>query len=349
MTESHLRLFIGDPFIRRSKIESLVRRLIPDHERYLNLLRFDGREMVCDELVRQARSFPMIGQKQVFLVRDFVKWRKEDVSFLEQYFLTPAHWSFFIFETDELRQDHAITKLASRYGETVVCLPEERKSAVSMIHEKLKSQNRKMTREAWELLSEKTGGDLSLLDMCVDQLMLYADENRVIDKNDVDKLAQEFFVYDSFDLTGAILEKNPAKAVKVFRFLYRLEGNSIGVIGLLNWQFKRIWQAKKILLKEGQEALRRKIKMPFSLYGRFVQQVSGFQWSDLQLAFDKLFELDWKVKTGALDDKVALESFIVEIATLRRGPRYLASDPCCPGVVVSKRSASNHDGEAERI
>ena len=99
----------------------------------------------------------------------------------------------------------------------------------------------------------------------------------------------------------------------MFRFLYDLEGSAIAVIGLLNWQLKRIWQAKKLLASEGEGGLTKKMKVsPYQL-PHLKRQASRFGWNQLRKAFDQLFDLDWKIKTGACHEKVALEAFLMEL------------------------------------
>jgi len=121
--------------------------------------------------------------------------------------------------------------------------------------------------------------------------------------------------YDTFDLTAAVVEKNPKRALEVFQYLYGLEGSAIPVIGLLNWQLKRIWQAKVIATEKGERAVMQVIKIsPYRLQG-FLKQVAQFSFSELHSAFHQLFDIDWKLKTGALNGRIALEVFIVALAT----------------------------------
>ena len=310
-----LTLFLGDFYLRRKKIEALINQLIPKENRSFHLIRIDLKEVSTNDLILQARSFPMLGEKQVFWVEGLKEIRKDSVLLLENYFQNPAKWSYLIWEADQLEEGNSLLKLVARFGSRVDCAENERRSGIDLIHRKLKSENRSITKEAWQLLEEKTGGNLTLLDSCIEKLMLYVDEKLPIDLVHATKLVDQFLIYDSFDLTEAISDKNPKKALQVFRFLYHLEGSSIAVIGLLNWQLKRIWQAKAVYEEKGEREVLRVIRIsPYRLSG-FLRQVERFRFEELERAIEKLFEIDWKSKTGAIETRIALESVIVELAS----------------------------------
>ncbi len=310
-----LYLFTGDFYLRRKKIDALIHTILPKGERSLHLLRIDLKETSIQNLILQARSFPMLGEKQIFWIENLKELHKDGFTYLEEYFKQPADWSYFILEADKLEEGSAVLKFAAKYGNYVECAENEKRSGIDMIHRKLKSENRTITKEAWQYLEEKTGGNLMFLDSCVDKLLLYTEANSVIELEAAKKLADEFLAYDTFDLTNAICDKKPEVALKIFRFLYDLEGSGIAVIGLINWQLKRIWQAKLIREERGEHEMQRILRISPYRMPYFLKQVSYFSFPELEKAIRTLLELDWTSKTGAFNDRIALESFLIELAS----------------------------------
>ena len=305
---------MGDLFLRRKRVDLAVREILSDEERALHLLRFDLQENSVEDLLMQARSFPMLGHAQVFLIQGFSRLKKEDALHLGEYFGKPAEWSYLFFDADEIEESHPITKLALRFGERIDCVRSDRRSGIDVIHQKLRSEGHTITKEAWQFLEEKMGSDLMLLDGCVEKLILYAEKGRPVDLDVARKLADEFLRFDSFDLTEAISEKNPAKALQVFRYLYQLEGNAIVVVGLLNWQLKRLWQAKMLIDECGEREMFKALRISPYRAPIFLKQVSRFSFQMLEQAIDQLFQIDWKLKTSQASDRIALESFIIRLA-----------------------------------
>ncbi|MBI4388494.1 MAG: DNA polymerase III subunit delta [Candidatus Omnitrophica bacterium] len=312
---SHLRLFVGDLFLRKKKIEHTIQQILSSEERAFNLLKFDLETISVENLVMQARSFPMLGRAQVFLVRSFERLKKENVLLLEAYFENPTEWSYFFFESDQVEENHPLLKLITRFGERFDCAPNDRKTGIDFIHQKLKSGGQTITKEAWQFLEEKTGGDFTLLDACIEKLMLYWDQEKPIDVEPARKLVDEFLRFDTFDLTEAICEKNPSKALQVFRYLYELEGTAVPVIGLLNWQLKRIWQAKILTQERGEREMLKFLRISPYRVPTFLKQVARFSFHTLEQAISQLFQIDWKLKTGQMNEQIVLEAFIVKLAT----------------------------------
>ncbi|PIQ85141.1 MAG: DNA polymerase III subunit delta [Candidatus Omnitrophica bacterium CG11_big_fil_rev_8_21_14_0_20_45_26] len=311
-------LLVGDPFLRQRKIEFLIKKLIPSEKHLYEILKIDLKETSLDSLIGQARSFSMMAEKQIFLVREPKELKKDDCERLEAYMKKPADWSYLLFEADQLDERHGLQALMKKYGEKIVCDMNDKRRDLDLLHQKIKQENRQMTREAWQLLEERTGGHLTLMDACIEKLLIYVSEKDVIDAPAVLQLSDKLLAYDTFDLTNAIAEKNPKKALEVFEYLYQLEGSGIGVIGLINWQLKRLWQAKVIAKEKGERAVGQNLRIsPYRLSG-FLRQMASFQLTELEHAFDELFDLDWKLKTGTLNGRIALEAFIVSLASPRQ-------------------------------
>lgn len=316
--KSFLFLIVGEPYLRRIKADRLIKELLPDENRSFGLIRLDLKETSIEEIITQARSFPMLGEKQVFLIQNAEDLKKERAVQFEAYFEHPAEWSYFILEANALDETHAVSKLALRLGERIECLQNDKRDNIGLIHAKLKAANRSITKEAWQFMEEKTGNNLTLLDSCVEKLILYVEEGKTIDLESAQKLIDQLVVYDTFDLTEAVSEKNPKKALKVFEYLYELEGDGIMVIGLLNWQLKRLWQAKLILDEKGEREMARVVRVSPYRLPAFVRQVNRFQIDELKSALQKLFQLDWRIKTGACLAKPALETFLIELSTAKK-------------------------------
>ena len=312
---SPLLLILGDAYLRRKKVEAALSRLVPEDKRAFNIIRFDLKQFGITELIRQARSFPMMEGNQVFVIDRPGEFKKDQTELLETYLASPAAWSYFLIEADDLREDHLLMKLITKYGKRIVCETSEQASALGLIHQKLKDENRSMTKDAWQLLQEKTGGNLTLLDACIDKLILYSEPKMPLDAAAVAKFADEFLVYDPFDLTEAISEKNARRALEIFRVIYRLSGSAIETIGLINWQLKRIWQAKMLFAQGGEALVMKKVRVSSYRLPTLMRQVGRFAQAELKKAFRELFDLDRKLKTGACEERVAMEAMIARLAS----------------------------------
>jgi DNA polymerase III delta subunit len=63
--------FFGEDDYRIIEAEKyLVGQFIPEAQRITNYRRFDGKKMRCDDLLSELAVYPMLGERQVFAVKN---------------------------------------------------------------------------------------------------------------------------------------------------------------------------------------------------------------------------------------------------------------------------------------
>lgn len=307
-------LFTGDEFLRRSKIEALIRELIPEELKTTNLIHLYSDDLDWAELLKQASTSSLLGGTQIFWISKIEQLKKTNWTLFEQYCQKLSSDSLFIFEADDLPATHALTKLVSVYGKHVYLSEQEKGSGFEAIKAKLRKFDKKMSSEAWQVLEDRLGGSLRFMDLAVDQTILYV-EGAVIEASDIEKITKEFLQYDPFELTEAIAQKNMVRAIKIFNFFYELSDDLTSIVGLIHWQLKRIWQAKKILERGGgKEDILKILRISPYRLGAFLAQSKQFDLPRLEKLLGELWQIDWNSKTGQLDAKIALETLLAQVA-----------------------------------
>ncbi|MBI4367790.1 MAG: DNA polymerase III subunit delta [Candidatus Omnitrophica bacterium] len=311
-----LFLLTGDEFLRRHKIESLVGELIPRELRQTNLFRIYPQDLNWQETLSQAQTPSLMGGAQVFWITQADQIKKgDDNTAFESYCDHPAAESYFIFEADELSGAHPVVKLANRLGRHFHFGRRDGEMGFEAMRDKVKRSGKTLASGAWQLLQEKLGGSPRLMDIAIDQLVVYSDEP-VIDESAVEKLSGEFLRYEPFDLTDALARRDISEALRILHFFYDLSNDMTSMIGLIHWQLKRIWQAKRILAQGGRrEEVGRTLHIPPFRLGPFLNQVQRFDSAMVERLIDRLWQLDWDTKKGASSDATQMEMFLAGIAS----------------------------------
>ena len=306
-------LYTGDEFSRRAKIESFLKELLPQALRLTNLFRYYPDDINWKDVLRQAATPSLMGDKQVIWISQAEKIKKSDSAVFDAYCANPAQNVFFIFEAEDLSETHPLRKLSERFGKHIHLGSQDREQGYQFLRAKLKQAGKTMTPEAWQTLEERLGGSQRLMDLVCDQIILYA-EAPVIDGKTVETLSAEYLKYEPFDLTEALAQKDTASALRIFRYLYELAGDSTSVVGLIHWQLRRIWQAKRILSRGGQpDEVGRAVRVPPFRLSSFLGQARQFKSEDIEPMIDRLWQLDWDLKRGLGDDRIAVELFLAAV------------------------------------
>lgn len=311
-----LYVFTGDEFLRRHKIESLLRELISPEATSLRLTNFSHlypEDLDWTSVFTQASTPSLMGGNLVFWISRSEDIKKEDWTIFESYCSKALPDVSFIFEADELAKAHPLVKLQARFGKHIHSGTQGPDSEFQILRNKLKQFEKKVTPGAWQILEERLGASQRLMDMALDQLILYS-EGSVIDEAHVRALAGEFFQHEPFDLTEALARKDTSEAIQVFHYLYELSGDLTSVVGLIHWQLRRIWQAKRILARgAGPDEVGRTIRIPPYRLSSFINQVRRFELEILERLIQKLWQLDWNSKRGIGEETVAMEILFAEL------------------------------------
>ncbi|MBI1977722.1 MAG: DNA polymerase III subunit delta [Candidatus Omnitrophica bacterium] len=308
-----LFLVTGEDFLRRTKIEALIDQLIPRELRSTNLTHVYADDLDWPSLLTQASTPSLMGGVQVFWIREAKEIKKSEIKPFEEYCARPVPECYFVFEAEEISETHPITKLTVRFGKRVHLGSQDKEEGFNMLRAKLKRHGKVLTPDAWTALEERLGAAPALMSMVLDQLMLYSDQS-TIDEKQVEVLASEFLRYEPFDLTEALAEKDIDRALKIFHFFYDLTGDMTTMVGLIHWQLKRLWQAKRMLARGARsDEIGRALRIPPFRLHPFLAQTKRFEQANLEQLLESLWQLDWGSKKGASEETVAMEMFLATV------------------------------------
>ncbi len=309
-------LLVGDPFLVEEKFKSFLQALEKKVNTNILCESYDFSETPIDKILIQARTPSFFAGVQVFRLKNADALKKSGQEALATYLSEPASGTYMFFESSSLEKSDPLVKVIQKFGEVHFLEDQEKKSAARrFVQEKLQQSQKQMTPEAFTRLLEEGEDHPVLLDSMVDRLIHYAGEKSQITEEMVDTFREIFQSVNAFELTEAIAAKQTGKALKLL-FQYMEDNPWVGLVGLLHWQIRRLWQAKILEgegLSESEIARRSKIsprQIPF-----LMRQLKRFTRDQLEKALEELFRLDWKIKTGRAEEKQALEAWVVQTAS----------------------------------
>ncbi len=177
----------------------------------------------------------------------------------------------------------------------------------------LKENNKTIDSDALSLLLENTGLNLSLLARELDKLILYAENKKTIEIKDIKKIGIEAKTYDIFALIDNMSKKNTQRSLDALRGLL-LDGTSPQqIIGMLRWQFTKLWEVKALTSKgiNSYNALEQ-AKIPYFKRNEFLSHTKKFAWEDLKSYFNLLLDTDMRIKRGG-EPILTMELLLVKI------------------------------------
>lgn len=291
-----------------------------------NLAAYDLREASIQEVVEDAETYPFFGgQKLIFASNPVFLQAKpdklltdefeHDLSVLERYLNNPAEYSILVLIApyDSIDKRKKLTKSLSKNGVIVECNPIKSYEQGKWINELAKSLNITIEENAYELF-EAFSTDLQQLESELHKMSLYVGENGIITREIAEQLISQTSNSSSLQLADAVIQRNLAKAMSIYKDLEKMNEEPIALIGLLAYQFRNMLRVK--LLKStgyNLSQIQRQIgghPYPIKIaYNREKQ----FTTRRLEQIMDSLAQTDATIKQGKMEKGLAVELLLYEL------------------------------------
>ncbi len=312
--KSDLFFISGDPFLRTQKAKTLAAEIEKKAKGLLTHQAYDLEETPLGDVLSAARTLPFLSSGQIFYIQNAGSLKDQDLTILSAYLEHPASQTTLIFEADDLKGASELQKLIKSKGQLILLAKDEARGAgAAFIQQKLVQYQKVITPGAKARLLAMCGDAVMFLDTMLERLVQFAGDEKEIHEDMVARFEENWTEMDVFKLTGALVDRDPSRALKVFRDLVGFyEADLISLVGILHWQLRQLWQAA-MLLKAGtpEREVCSKLRMP---PGRLAA-LRRFPVERLEAAVEALYQIDGKTKTGQAESISGVESWLLEYAS----------------------------------
>ena len=173
------------------------------------------------------------------------------------------------------------------------------------IKDEVLKNNGKISNNAINLLFDYIGNDLWRQKNEIHKLIAYKNKEE-INEDDINLLINVQAETNIFNTVDAIAEKNKELAIKLIK-THLDKGESVfGLLALISTQFKNM------LIVKTADNYRNTSLHPFVQRKSFYQS-QKFSIEDLKRIYNKILQIDSGIKTGKIDENIAIETLILEI------------------------------------
>ncbi|MFQ5633069.1 MAG: DNA polymerase III subunit delta [bacterium] len=184
--------------------------------RDFNLDTFYCPDTGAKRILEIARSFPMMAEKRMVVVKDANKLPAGDMSALVKYAAQPSQTTCLVLLSRSTEMRQKALKELSKKVVFVECKKLYESQATTWIEKELKAKDRKIQRDAISLLVMQVGTNLRDLMNEIEKLLLYVDANREITSADVAAVAGFRKEYTIFALQNALGERDLKLALDIY-------------------------------------------------------------------------------------------------------------------------------------
>lgn len=320
-----------DTYRSREKLHEIIREYQKRHTSGINLVRVDmeepGDRSPCEIVAEALRTQSMFEEKKLIVIERPFNVRKEDreelLDLLKNEKAAKDDDVVMVVWNEGIQKNKQREKLFLFFKKQATVQEFELlhgRRLNGWIREEVANLNFSITKEGMNALLSAVGEDLWRLSAELRKLRDYAaqlipkEDEKIIDVEHVRELVVPTIETDIFQTIDALGQRNKTVAMTLLRNHLERGEEDLRILAMFAYQVRILLQIKD-LVERGvafRDLAKRSKLHPFVVKKSF-QQTKAFTFSDLRYAHRLLFELDYRIKTGAMDGRSALEHFVLSL------------------------------------
>ncbi len=304
-------LYGEEAYLKKQYKDKLLKALVPEGDT-MNFSAYEGKGINPKELIDLAETLPFFADRRVILVENsgFLKNACDD---LADYLPEAAESTCFLFVEEEVDKRSKMFKTITKAGKAVEFTTQNEELVTRWILSRLKKEGKNITGNVMQLFLSKTGMDMGNIDRELEKLICYTMGRDIIQAEDVEAITTEQVTNKIFDMVNAIADHEQKKALDLYYDLLTLKEPPMRILFLITRQFQILMNLKDMASKGfDQNTIASKVGIPPFAVRKNQAQAKGFRMEQLKQAILDGVELEEAVKTGRMNDQMAVELFIVK-------------------------------------
>ena len=318
-----LYIFHGpDDFSRTEKITELKAAMGDPTTADLNTTVLEAQGLSLSDIRHHADAMPFLAAKRLVIVNNYLRalsGKKGELAALTTYLADlPPTTDLVFVEKEALDRRHPALKMAGEAG-VIHFAGLDKNNLQPWIVKRAKELDAAIEPSAAQALGRLVGPNLRMLNSELEKLSLYVtDQQRPIQKADVDLLVPYTEEADRFGISNAIGQRNARRAFDQLRKELDEGKNHMAIMGSIAAQIRALIEVKDMHERGMSPAEIAQAKGWRSDYAAKVRltEAAKFSMPRLEQILEMLLEFDLAIKTGRMDSLLALDTLIARLCTV---------------------------------
>ena len=301
-------LFGEEAFLKQSYKKRLKEAIAGDDT--MNYNYFEGKGLDVKELISLSDTMPFFSEKRLILVEDsgFFKSASEE---LAEYLPNMPDTTCIVFVEEAVDKRNKLYKKVKDLGYAAEMKRQDSSQLARWAATILQQNGRKITAQTMNLFLERTGDDMEMIRAELEKLISYTMGREVVTAEDVEAITTVQVTSKIFEMVNAIVTRKTRVAMDLYEDLLTLKEPPLRILFLIARQFNQLLLAKE-MKSQGLDrgSIASKLKIPPFVAGKVISQAGVFSKDQILSFVESCVEAEEAVKTGRLNDRLAVELLI---------------------------------------
>ena len=278
----------------------------------MNYSYYDSDNASVKDIIDVCETLPFFAQKRLVIMENtgFLKSSNDE---LADYIKHIPDYLVVVMVEKDVDKRNKVYKAVDSVGYICEMKPQTTVTLEKWIAGLLAKDNLKISREACDLILDKTGAGMDYIRQETEKLVSYCQGRDVVTVEDVEKVCATQTTSHIFDMISAIANKKQQQALDLYYDLLELKEPPMRILYLIVRQFNGILQVKDLMSRDisGKEIASKIGAAPF-VVGKYQAQAKYFEMNTLLDALNECAKTEEAVKQGRLNDRLGVELIIIK-------------------------------------
>lgn len=278
----------------------------------MNFSSFEGDDLNVKEIIDLAETLPFFADRRVIFIEDSKLFKKGGDE-LGDYMVDLPETTYFVFVEEEVDKRSKLFKAVGKYGNAIEFGKQTDETLMKWVGGRISKEGKNITQAAYQSFIAKTGTDMQNIEKELEKLLCYTMDKNVIEPEDVDAITTEQISNKVFEMVDAIASHRQKHAMDLYYDLLALKEAPMRILFLITRQFQ-ILLTVKVMSNQGfgNKEIATKAGCPEWAVRKYQGQSKSFSLEQVKQAITDGVSYEEAVKTGKMNDQMAVEMFIVQ-------------------------------------
>ena len=293
--------------------------VVAPENRDFNLTMFYGKDFIANDVVEQARTFPVFADRRLVMIKNIHESKAEQLEGLLDYVIDPVPESVLLLTAEKIDARRKIFQLFKKNGVSIEFKKIYENQLPSFVRDLAKASNLTLTAGALKLFCKRVGTNLSEVEGELEKLAGYLGERDLAEEADVAAIVSDTRIESIFDLTDAMGQGDRSTALTLLDRLLAEGQAPLMVLAMMTRHFRQMWKISELVSQKiPQSELPRRVGVsPYFLKG-LMKQADRFDNRQYRRVFNRFLETDLALKSSGGEPRIQLEQLLLDIADMSR-------------------------------
>ena len=303
-------LYGPEVYLKKQYRDKLKNAIIGDDT--MNYNYYAGKGQDVNALIAMAETMPFFSEHRLLIIENSGFFASSNDS-LAEYIPSIPETTYIVFVEDEVDKRNKVFKAVSSAGYAANLSSPDEKTLKLWIAGLIKKEGKNITERAVMHFLEIVDNDMENIHQELEKLLCYTAERDVITEEDITQICSVHTENKIFDMINAVAMKNQREALRLYDDLLTLKEPPLRILALISRQFNTLLQIKALSVRGyTSSVIAQRTGMKEFIVKKNLGMTRKFSIDELREALESCVQSEEEVKTGLLNDRMAVEILIIK-------------------------------------